>query len=124
MTNLEKLNRAILSLRPGAQFSLQGETYDNLVWLDTALARPTRAEVNAEIARLDQLDTQESSRIIDIRNDATRSDMLAQLRAATPTQISNWVDNQINGTTVTAVRDQCRVVFKRILLAISLDNRS
>ena len=43
---------AIKSLIPGASFSLVGESYDGLNWLDQSNAKPTESELNAEVARL------------------------------------------------------------------------
>ena len=40
---------ALISLRPGAEWVLQGDT---LEWLDQIQTKPTEAEINAEIARL------------------------------------------------------------------------
>ena len=45
--------QAIQSLRPGAQWFVQGNTYEGLEWLDTTQTKPTEAEVNAEVARLE-----------------------------------------------------------------------
>jgi hypothetical protein len=44
--------KALLSLRPGAEWALHG---DDLVWLDTTQTRPTDAEIAAEVARLEAL---------------------------------------------------------------------
>jgi len=41
--------QAILSLRPNAEFVVRGETIE---WLDTNQTKPTDAEINAEITRL------------------------------------------------------------------------
>ena len=41
--------KALLSLSPGAEWVLRG---DDLEWLDTQQARPTDAEIEAEVARL------------------------------------------------------------------------
>jgi hypothetical protein len=41
---------ALISLRPGAEWSLRG---DNLEWLDQNQTQPTDAEITAEIARLE-----------------------------------------------------------------------
>jgi len=41
--------KALLSLRPGAEWVLRG---DDLEWLDTQQTRPTDAEIEAEVARL------------------------------------------------------------------------
>jgi hypothetical protein len=40
---------AIVSLRPGAEWTLRG---DDLEWLDTEQTAPTEAEIEAEVARL------------------------------------------------------------------------
>lgn len=42
---------ALISLRPNAQWSV-GQTYESIVWLDTQQSKPSKAEVEAEIARL------------------------------------------------------------------------
>jgi hypothetical protein len=41
--------KALLSLRPGAEWVLRG---DDLEWLDAQQTRPTDAEIEAEIVRL------------------------------------------------------------------------
>jgi hypothetical protein len=46
------LAKAITSLRPGAEWILNGETYDGLDWLDQAQAKPSLKEINAEVNRL------------------------------------------------------------------------
>jgi len=46
------LPAALISLRPGAVWSLNGDDYSGLTWLDTALTKPTEAECLAEMARL------------------------------------------------------------------------
>lgn len=45
--------KALISLRPGAGWHLNGDSYDGLEWLDEIQTKPTEAEVNAEIARLE-----------------------------------------------------------------------
>lgn len=67
--------------------------------------------------------TPEQVRAATIRADASRQDMLTRLQNATLAQIDSYVDNQINGTTVTQVRDQTRLMFKRVLRVIALDSR-
>ena len=44
---------ALQSLRPGAEWVLRG---DDLEWLDAQQARPTDAEIEAEVARLIELE--------------------------------------------------------------------
>lgn len=51
------VSKAIISLRPGAQFSLVDEDYNTLQWLEPPVyeggqKKPTKEEVEAEIARL------------------------------------------------------------------------
>jgi len=50
------IQRALLSLRPGAQWSCIGDTYDGLEWNEPPVweggqKKPTKVEVEAEIAR-------------------------------------------------------------------------
>lgn len=47
------LATAISSLYPTAQWSITGNTYSGLVWLETGITKPTEAELNAEVARLE-----------------------------------------------------------------------
>ena len=48
------ITEALISLRPGAQWSLDGNEYDNLVWSnDNNLPPPTEEEIQAEIERLE-----------------------------------------------------------------------
>lgn len=44
---------ALQSLRPKAEWTLRGDTYDGLEWLDETQSQPTEAEVLAEVARLE-----------------------------------------------------------------------
>jgi len=49
------ITQALLTLRPGAQWSLNGETYEGLWWSDeNDLPPPTEEEINQEIERLQQ----------------------------------------------------------------------
>ena len=43
---------ALLELRPGAIWSLSGETYEGLTWSDTVQTKPTKQEVEDKIAEL------------------------------------------------------------------------
>ena len=44
--------KAIISLRPNAEWVLRGEDYTGLDWMDINQIKPTEAEINSEIARL------------------------------------------------------------------------
>jgi hypothetical protein len=46
------ITQAIKNLRPNASFSVNGETYNGIEWLDELQAKPSEADVNAELARL------------------------------------------------------------------------
>ena len=46
------LTKAILSLRPGATWVLHGEAYEGLTWTDAQQTKPTEAELQAEVERL------------------------------------------------------------------------
>jgi len=53
------ITKALVNLRPGASWSLNGETYDGLQWLEPPVweggqKKPTREEVEAEVVRLQQ----------------------------------------------------------------------
>ena len=43
---------ALLSLKPGASFVMNGEDYADLNWMDEKVTKPTEEEINTEIARL------------------------------------------------------------------------
>lgn len=45
---------AVISLRPGAEWTWTGTEYSGLNWIDTEQAKPTVAEINTEIERLKQ----------------------------------------------------------------------
>lgn len=46
---------AVQSLRPGARWEMVDSNYANINWLDKAQTKPTLAEVNAEISRMQAL---------------------------------------------------------------------
>jgi hypothetical protein len=53
------ITKAIISLRPEATWALDGDTYDNLQWLEPPVweggqKKPTREEVETEVVRLQQ----------------------------------------------------------------------
>lgn len=43
---------ALISLAPGAEWSLTGDNYDGLTWLDKTQKQPAKKAVEAEITRL------------------------------------------------------------------------
>ena len=54
---------ALLSLRPGAEWVLEGEDYSGLEWLDSKQTQPTETEVNSKISELDNAEPMRLLRI-------------------------------------------------------------
>lgn len=46
------ITHALLRLRPGSKWTLNGDTYAGLVWLDSPETKPTLAEIEAAWAQL------------------------------------------------------------------------
>ena len=46
------ISAALTELRPGAEWTLRGETYAGLEWNDSKQPKPTESEVNAKCAEL------------------------------------------------------------------------
>jgi hypothetical protein len=46
------ISRALLALRPGSSWSVNGETYEGINWLDEEQTKPTKQEVEDKIAEL------------------------------------------------------------------------
>ena len=58
---------ALQALKPGAQWSLSGNDYTGLEWLDSKQTQPTETEVNSKISELDRA---EPMRLLRIERDA------------------------------------------------------
>ena len=43
---------ALVSLKPGAEWIWGGEDFSGLNWLDSKIAKPTEAEIDAEVTKL------------------------------------------------------------------------
>lgn len=115
--NQDEIMVALSSLRPGAQWSMNGPELSDIRWLDGAQTRPTDAEISAEVTRLASVQTAENARTAAIRADAGRADMLARLQSATPAQIDTWLTNNVTNLA------QARTVLGTILKLIALDAR-
>ena len=61
------ITHALQSLKPGAAWSLNGEDYSGLNWLDSEQTQPTETEVNSKIS---ELDNAEPMRLLRIERDA------------------------------------------------------
>ena len=57
---------ALISLKPGSQWSWNGDEYSGLIWLGSGTA-PTESEINAEITRLTNA---EPMRLLRVERDA------------------------------------------------------
>ena len=60
------ITHALLALKPGAQWTLNGNDYDGLTWLDAKQTQPTETEVNSKIS---ELDNAEAMRLLRIERD-------------------------------------------------------
>ena len=54
---------ALQSLKPGAEWVLEGEDYSGLEWLDSSQTKPTETEVNSKISELDNAEPMRLLRI-------------------------------------------------------------
>ena len=57
---------ALQALKPGAQWTLRGEDYSGLEWLDSSQTQPTETEVNSKIS---ELDNAEAMRLLRVERD-------------------------------------------------------
>ena len=60
------ITHALIELKPGAEWSLNGEDYSGLNWLDSKQTKPTETEVNSKIS---ELDNAEPMRLLRIERD-------------------------------------------------------
>ena len=49
---MKYIAEAIAALKPGAEWSLNGDNYSGLTWLDTKQTQPTEEEINVKVAEL------------------------------------------------------------------------
>ena len=47
------IDKALLKLRPNAQWDLNGDEYEGIVWKDTEQTMPTKEEVTAKVLELE-----------------------------------------------------------------------
>ena len=57
---------ALQALKPGAEWTLRGEDYSGLTWLDSSQTKPTETEINSKIS---ELDNAEAMRLLRIERD-------------------------------------------------------
>lgn len=46
------IDKALLSLCPGAHWTLDGDEYSGITWHDTTIVKPTKQQVEQEVERL------------------------------------------------------------------------
>ena len=68
--------QAIMSLRPGTEWSMNGDDVENIIWHTEGVEPLTRAEVDAEITRLEAAAVAEQQ-----RKEAARASAVAKLAA-------------------------------------------
>ncbi len=56
------LTKALVSLYPGSLWTLSGDDYDGLNWLDENIPKPTKEELEAEAARLQPIEECQQNR--------------------------------------------------------------
>ena len=93
---MKYIAEAIAALKPGAEWSLNGEDYSGLTWLDKTQIMPTEEEINAKIAELEAAEPARQVREI-------RNRLLAE---------SDWTQNRdvvlLNDTTWKQYRQDLR----------------
>jgi hypothetical protein len=60
------ITHALQALKPGAKWTLEGEDYTGLNWLDSNQTKPTETEINSKIS---SLDAAEAMRLLRIERD-------------------------------------------------------
>jgi len=71
-----EIHEAIKSLRPGAEWSMNGDDVQNIIWHTEGVEPLTTAEVQAEIARLEQAEIDAAA-----AKEAAKASALAKLEA-------------------------------------------
>ena len=93
---MKYIAEAIAALKPGAEWSLNGEDYSGLTWLDETQIMPTEDEINAKVAELEAAEPARQVREI-------RNRLLAE---------SDWTQNRdvvlLNDTTWKQYRQDLR----------------
>jgi len=68
--------QAVVSLRPGAEWSMNGDDVEGIIWHTEGVEPLTSAEVQAEVARLEQAEINAAA-----ANQAAKASALAKLEA-------------------------------------------
>lgn len=109
-----RIREALEYIRPGEQWSLIGDEYSGLTWLDST-DKPTEAEVNQAKVDLQTHFDSEKQRISEIEAEQSSSGM----KKVTVSQARNYIDNQIdNAATVAEVKEAIKKVLKKMVVHI------
>ena len=68
--------QAVMSLRPGAEWSMNGDDVEGMIWHTKGVEPLTTAEVQAEVARLEQAEIDAAA-----AKEAAKASALAKLEA-------------------------------------------
>ena len=80
-----KIPSALQELKPGATWTLRGDNYSGLEWLDSGQTKPTETEINNKII---ELDNAEPMRLLRIERDKRLADCDWVCAKATDTGVS------------------------------------
>ena len=64
------IGTAVMSLRPGVEWTMSGDDVENIIWHTEGVQPLTQAEVDAEIARLEQEQANKSAAMQQARESA------------------------------------------------------
>lgn len=111
---MSEIADALTSLRPGAEWILNGNNYADLEWLDQVQTKPTEQEIIDEMAALDDAASVEETRMASVKGDAGFQDLLDKLKTMTPAEWQTYLDNNLTNIA------SAKVVIYRMGLALML----
>ena len=83
---------AIVSLRPGSEWTLDGNDYSGLIWLSNYTTKPTEEEINNEIERLNSIKQSTEYQRLREKEYPDFRDYLDGLVKGDEIQIQNYID--------------------------------
>lgn len=88
---------AIKSLQPKAEFSIMGENYDEVIWINSEITKPDIKDVLDELKRL---------------NDIEKANEYKRLRAAEYPPVADYLDAIVRGDAgaISDYIDKCKAV--------------
>jgi len=112
------IGNALTALRPGAEWTLSGNSYAGINWLDAVQTKPTQQEVTDQIAVLEAASGVESTRESGIVANTDYLDLVGKLKTMTPAQWQSYLTTNMTNLT------EARVIVYRMGLALMLLARS